>query len=116
MKALVKYKPLHKWEDFPTDQLIGSSVVEQMLATEKPMVAALVDESNEKDYLFVVSNNESLRKQYEDRNIPFMSAEQMDILLGKNPVIDMVLRTFEGSSLLSISDSPAKQQMDLIEQ
>jgi len=83
------------WNPIPANDLLGKSVVDYMLSTDKKVIAALYQ--NDKAVAFV-SNDPVLVDKYADRGVS-ISAREVKDLLGTTVVPPIVAYTFNGSTV-----------------
>lgn len=86
------------WSGLPADQLLGKSVLDYMLTTDKQVIAALYQDN---EPIVFVANNDVLVEKYKTRGLS-VHAQQMKDFLGTTLIPPMVAYAFPDGVLTEI--------------
>ena len=113
MKLQLRVRPNNKkWETVDVKELINKSVVDYIADEYDKAMAALMDDEDE--VVMVVANTTDLKEHYEKKKIPFFLAHEMQELLGSRVAPQMVLHTFEGSTLFEIKALEPEPETEIV--
>ncbi len=101
MKVQLKVKKdRYKWVDVDLKELIHKSVVDYLSDEFDPAMAAITDDNGKAE--LIVANCEDLREHYKKEGVLYFLADEMKELLGTHVGPELVIHTFEGSTLFEI--------------
>lgn len=95
-----------RWMGLPATELLGKSVVDYMLSTDKQTIAALYEDDKP---LAFVSNHDKLVELYKAKGLS-VHAKQMKDFIGTTLIPPVVAYTFEGAEVVEIK--PVEERQD----
>lgn len=108
MKIQVKKLVGTKWRPLKIDELVGTSILNFILASDDAIIAAIFDE-NDVPVAFVSNNMEHLER-YELQGKLCLDAETLKELIGTDVALPLIARMFPGSALVGVGHEPSKEQ------
>jgi len=84
-----------RWLKVEVKELINKSVVDFMISSEDPIMAAL---KKEEELVALICNQEEYLEQYQDRTILCLTAEELKELVGTETFPPLAARVFEDCS------------------
>jgi len=98
MKIELKELVGTKWQPVKADRLLGSSLVNFMVANESPLVSCIYENDQK---IMIVANKQEHVDLYKDKLLTF-SALDLQILCGEQIFDDLIINTFPDSSFLEV--------------
>lgn len=95
-----------KFVDIDPKDYIGSSIINYMVSSSFPIVAAIRNEKEE--ILLIVSNHEKYVEQYKDKPCSIYASYLKIMFKEFDPMLPLIAETFKDSSLVRIT---AKEPM-----
>jgi hypothetical protein len=95
IKVTLKKLSGKTWIRVPVEELMDRSITEVINSSPEPMIAE-VAKDNKKIY---VGNDEETLSLLSDKGLTIMSSDMMT-LLGKQPPVDILVKTFEGADFV----------------
>lgn len=100
MKVELKQLINTRWHPIEISNLVGMSICQFMMTTDKIVVAALMNDDKKK--IAIVSNAQHILDMFSKENLFLILAKDLNELLGQQPIGELIVTTFPDASLISV--------------